>query len=594
MNEDSRNAVRKIYSPIARFLSLSQGDDKTPQRQRTKTRNQNRVEMESNCFSPVLGNEEDNEVFNPYAFIKNIPSQVGQYKIRDIPPKTRSIPESTLVLDLEETLVYSSLNVIENAEHTFLTHFQDQQYKIFVYTSAKKEYADEILDLVDPQKKLVRHRLYQEDCFCVQGHYIKDLAVLKRDLAKAVIVGNTPYTFPYQLMNMIPIPSWYGNKADQELQKLIPDLEKLSEMPSTPETMTSAAHLPASRQELKEFDSVKESISDIINQLQDIDPARLSFIIFSIPVIPYWTECSETSVAEEEGLVVVTVTSETSFLDAVKTDGHRDVSVPQSQGGIPNGTEENHPQALNQFELTNQEATRDEEQSFLGPPPHAETIELASHCSQGQPEDRPSLVTPEASDRGRCVCCGCCRSARLRAVSSVFASLLLLPAVLYGLYFYLPFDPPLCPDLTSRITFTIRCCVASAAPIILAVFSSFHRFSIGFLHPLEACPRGTALQQRFVFASVEQLLLYALNLVVMATFLEQEQLRAVPTLAGVFGAGSSLRGFSSGLTFFPLLAMAAFNLFCLFELGLSHLFPVPLGEPSSHTTPAPGLAILGG
>lgn len=252
MNEDSpRNAVRKIYSPIARFLSLSQGDDKTPQRQRTKTRNQNRVEMESNCFSPVLGNEEDNEVFNPYAFIKNIPSQVGQYKIRDIPLKTRSIPESTLVLDLEETLVYSSLNVIENAEHTFLTHFQDQQYKvylnmrpyvqeflermskvyeIFVYTSAKKEYADEILDLVDPQKKLVRHRLYQEDCFCVQGHYIKDLAVLKRDLAKAVIVGNTPYTFPYQLMNMIPIPSWYGNKADQELQKLIPDLEKLSEM----------------------------------------------------------------------------------------------------------------------------------------------------------------------------------------------------------------------------------------------------------------------------------------------------------------------------------------------------------------------------
>ncbi|XP_041086638.1 CTD small phosphatase-like protein 2-A [Polyodon spathula] len=251
MNEDSpRNAVRKIYSPIACLLSLTQRDDKTPRRQRTKTWNQNRVEMESNCFSPVLGNEEDNEVFNPYTFIKNIPSQVGQYKIRDIPLKTRSIPESTLVLDLEETLVYSSLNVIENAEHTFLTHFQDQQYEvymnmrpyvqeflermskvyeIFVYTSAKKEYADEILDLVDPQKKLVRHRLYQEDCFCVQGHYIKDLAVLKRDLAKAVIVGNTPYTFPYQLMNMIPIPSWYGNKADQELQKLIPDLEKLSE-----------------------------------------------------------------------------------------------------------------------------------------------------------------------------------------------------------------------------------------------------------------------------------------------------------------------------------------------------------------------------
>ncbi|KAK6467517.1 transmembrane protein 79-like [Huso huso] len=437
---------------------------------------------------------------------------------------------------------------------------------------------------------------------------------------------------------------------------------ELPNKPSTPETMTSAAHLPASRQELKEFDSVKESISDIINQLQDIDPARLSFSPFldldtQISLAPVsdspessveelnslscsslgsrtslepppggareegpgtectlgrrhsnsnQSECSETSVAEEEGLVVVTVMSETSFLDAVKTDGHRDGSVPQSQGGIPNGTEENHPQALNRFELTNQEATRDEEQPFLGPPPHAETIELASHGSQGQPEDRPSLVTPEASDRGRCVCCGCCRSARLRAVSSVFASLLLLPAVLYGLYFYLPFDPPLCPDLTSRITFTIRCCVASAAPIILGVLTAaVSRLCSPALHPLEACPRGPALQQRFVSTSVEQLLLYALNLVVMATFLEQEQLRAVPTLAGVFGAGrllywlslhlcSSLRGFSSGLTFFPLLAMAAFNLFCLFELGLSHLFPIPQGEASSHTTPAPGLAILGG
>ncbi|XP_041085269.1 uncharacterized protein LOC121300677 [Polyodon spathula] len=427
--------------------------------------------------------------------------------------------------------------------------------------------------------------------------------------------------------------------------------------------MTSAAHMPASHQELKEFDIVKESISDIINQLQDIDPARLSFSPFldldtqislapvsdspesSVEELNYLSlsslgtrtsleppsggvreegpetactlgrrhsisnkrECSETSVAQEEkeGLVVVTVTSETSFLDTVRTDGYRDGTVPQSQGGIPNGTEENRPQALNlnQFELTNQEATRDEEQPFLRPSPHAETIELVSHGSQGQPEDQPYLVTLQASDRGRC---GCCRSARLRAVSSVCASLLLLPAMLYGLYFYLPFDPPLCPDLTSRITFTFRCCMASAAPIILGVLTAaVSRLCSPALHPLGACPRGLALEQLFVSASVEQLLLYALNLVIMATFLKQEQLRAVPTLAGVFGVGrllywlslhlcSSLRGFSSGLTFFPLLAMAAFNLFCLFELGLNHLFPVPQGEAFSYTTPTPGLAILGG
>lgn len=45
-------------------------------------------------------------------------------------------------------------------------------------------------------------------------------------------------------------------------------------------TMTSAGHLATNRRDTKEFDSVKESISDIINQLQDIDPARLSFSPF--------------------------------------------------------------------------------------------------------------------------------------------------------------------------------------------------------------------------------------------------------------------------------------------------------------------------
>lgn len=43
----------------------------------------------------------------------------------------------------------------------------------------------------------------------------------------------------------------------------------------------SASGLQATnRQNAKELDSMKESISDIINQLQDIDPARLSFSPF--------------------------------------------------------------------------------------------------------------------------------------------------------------------------------------------------------------------------------------------------------------------------------------------------------------------------
>lgn len=44
-----------------------------------------------------------------------------------------------------------------------------------------------------------RHRLHQDDCACVLGHYIKDLSVLGRDLAKTVVLDNTPHTYPYHV-----------------------------------------------------------------------------------------------------------------------------------------------------------------------------------------------------------------------------------------------------------------------------------------------------------------------------------------------------------------------------------------------------------
>ncbi|XP_066551922.1 CTD small phosphatase-like protein 3 isoform X1 [Amia ocellicauda] len=239
-------AVRNIYSPIVRFLSPEQSDKRTP---RPDAVSPIQCVIEYSC---VMVEDEEEEVFNPYDFIKNIPSQSQQSKsrTRDIPVKTRSAPEATLVLDLDETLVYSSLKEIEDAEHTFSTRFQDQEYKvflkvrphareflesmakrfeIFIYTSAKKAYAEKILDILDPQRKIIRHRLYQDDCFCISGHYIKDLTVLKRDLAKTVIVDNTPHVVPYHLMNMIPIQSWFGNRDDRELLTLIPYLEKLSD-----------------------------------------------------------------------------------------------------------------------------------------------------------------------------------------------------------------------------------------------------------------------------------------------------------------------------------------------------------------------------
>ena len=157
-----------------------------------------------------------------------------------------------LVLDLDETLTHcetDELNMIECDKiisiklnetkekkiglnirpglEDFLSFLQDK-FVVVLFTASLKQYADSIVNGIDPEHKYFKYILCRHNCVSIsfkkeaknETYYVKDLRVFDIPMEKIVIVDNSILSFVYQINNGIPILPFYSNENDNELHEL--------------------------------------------------------------------------------------------------------------------------------------------------------------------------------------------------------------------------------------------------------------------------------------------------------------------------------------------------------------------------------------
>lgn len=139
----------------------------------------------------------------------------------------------TLVLDLNETLVYSDWKR-ERGWRTFkrpgvdafLEHLA-KFYEIVVYSDQLNMYVDPVIERLDP-KGCIRYRLSRSATRYQNGKHFRDLSKLNRDPARILYVSGDALESCLQPENAVPIKPWKLENDDTALLDLIPFLEYIA------------------------------------------------------------------------------------------------------------------------------------------------------------------------------------------------------------------------------------------------------------------------------------------------------------------------------------------------------------------------------
>ncbi|KRY29802.1 Mitochondrial import inner membrane translocase subunit TIM50-C [Trichinella spiralis] len=143
-------------------------------------------------------------------------------------------PPFTLVIELTGVLVHPDWTYQTGwrfKKRPAVEHFIKQvgfpNFEVVIFTSEPGISAFPIIDSLDPQG-LIMYRLFRDATKYVNGHHVKDLSRLNRDLSRVILIDWDPKSFQLQPENVLRLPKWEGSDSDLGLVELASFLKTLA------------------------------------------------------------------------------------------------------------------------------------------------------------------------------------------------------------------------------------------------------------------------------------------------------------------------------------------------------------------------------
>nr|XP_018910870.1 PREDICTED: mitochondrial import inner membrane translocase subunit TIM50-A-like [Bemisia tabaci] len=143
-------------------------------------------------------------------------------------------PPYTLILELTDLLVHPDwtyqtgwrFKKRPNVD-AFLEKVGPPLFEIVIYTAEQGLTVFPIIDSLDP-KQMISYRLVRDATEFVDGHHVKNLDCINRDLSKVIVVDWNPDSVKLHPNNALVIPRWKGQDTDRTLVDLAAFLQTIA------------------------------------------------------------------------------------------------------------------------------------------------------------------------------------------------------------------------------------------------------------------------------------------------------------------------------------------------------------------------------